>query len=143
VRGSLVYDTVPELLKGVQRFYADVKESKSFTWSRIKNRLDPTDVRQKSGYRDVLVNIEHESGIIVEIQFHINAWYNVKNRGGHEAYRKFRVIKEEMMQLVQSLTCRRQVERLRSEIMEPLQFSASNKIENVTICCCRHCVDVW
>jgi hypothetical protein len=94
VRASYVYNRIAELHEGITQFYSKVQNS-TFRWERIKNRLDPRyDCRDSGGYRDILVNVRHESGIIVEIQFHICAMHMIKNEGGHRAYRKFRVIEE-------------------------------------------------
>lgn len=61
---------------------------------RCKDGFEHVDNFLAGGYRDIKVNVRHvETGHVVEIQLHLNSFYQIKNHGGHEYYTFARTLK--------------------------------------------------
>ena len=89
---SIVYDSVEDLadaLPKIRKFLADPENN--VTLRAVKNRISEP---SKQGYRDILLNIELNSGHVAEIQLHIAKMIAAKKKG-HKLYEDEREISEE------------------------------------------------
>jgi len=102
VRGALVYDTISEVLVGLQEV------CKRFIVVRIKNRFVPVGKASLSGgWRDVVVNMRikgDRSKHVLEVQIHMSSLLKVRSSlGGHFIYAKYRALSEALEVCEQSL----------------------------------------
>ena len=93
VRGALVYDTMSEILVGLQEV------CEKFHVVRIKNRFVPVgEAGSSGGWRDVVVNMRvkgDRSKHVLEIQIQLRCLLKVRSElGGHFIYAKYRALSE-------------------------------------------------
>lgn len=89
---SIVYNSLEDLadaLPKIRKFLADPENN--VTLRAVKNRISEP---SKQGYRDILLNIELNSGHVAEIQLHIAKMIAAKKKG-HKLYEDEREISEE------------------------------------------------
>ena len=93
VRGALVYDTMSEVLVGLQEV------CNNFVILRIKNRFAPVgEAGLSGGWRDVVVNMRikgDRSKHVLEVQIQLRSLLKVRSSlGGHFIYAKYRALSE-------------------------------------------------
>jgi hypothetical protein len=93
-RSSIEYESLEALYKGLDQI------SRKFTITKIKDRFkSPT----PSGYRDILLNVQTDSGHICEMQLHLSQILAVKSEE-HKIYEETRAIENIVMDQDRALT---------------------------------------
>jgi (p)ppGpp synthase/HD superfamily hydrolase len=81
IAGSkVVYETVGDLYKGLEKF------NKEYKILKIKDRIQ----EPLNGYRDILMNIEAKNGHIVEFRLHLREMDEIAEGVGHKLYEQQR-----------------------------------------------------
>jgi len=87
-RGMVVFQDTSQLYRAL-KFITRLEKSGLLQVVRAKDRFSPKwdAILYSGGYRDVLLNLRwSDSGVIVELQLHLQPLLDIKNATGHENY---------------------------------------------------------